>query len=42
MFKGGYTWRITCVIGLGLIGFSQMFPANLDWELPVTYEIKPA
>ena len=42
MFKGGYTWRITCVIGLGLIGFSQMFPGSLDWELPVTYEIKPA
>ena len=42
MFYGGYTWRITSAIGLGLIGFSQMFPGDIDWELPVTYEIKPA
>ena len=42
MFLGGYTWRITSADGLGLIGFSQMFPGNINWQLPVTYEIKQA
>lgn len=42
MFLGGYTWRITSVQGLGLLGFSQLFPGNVNWELPVTYEIKQA
>lgn len=42
MFLGGYTWRITAVAGLGLLPFSVSFPGNLNWQLPVTYEIKPA
>ncbi len=43
MFKGGYTWRITAVAGLGLLGFTFGFPAEtINHQVPVTYEIKPA
>lgn len=43
MFKGGYTWRITAVAGLGLLGFTFGFPSDtLNHQVPVTYEIKPA
>lgn len=40
MFYSGYTWRITSVMGLGLIPFSADFPASINWQLPVTYELK--
>lgn len=40
MFYSGYTWRITSVMGLGLIPFAADFPASINWKLPVTYELK--
>ena len=43
MFKDGYTWRITAVAGLGLLGFTFGFPSETqNHQVPVTYEIKPA
>ena len=43
MFKGGYTWRITAVSGLGLLGVSFGYPSETqDHQVPVTYEIKTA
>jgi hypothetical protein len=42
MYYGGYTWRITHCCGMGILSYGANVPGgDIDWRIPVSYELKP-
>lgn len=43
MHYSGYTWRITSCCGMGILSFGADVPSDdIDWQIPVSYELKKA
>lgn len=42
MHYSGYTWRITHCCGMGILSLGANVPSDdIDWQIPVSYELKP-